>query len=355
MNDGVRALRRGLWAVRVQRRSARTGRIVNHKATVAGTRADALRKRDELRIELAAAAAPLQRQRLGEFARAWIAQRVIRDSTRRKYSTALAHVVPALGELYLDAIAPSDVAMYIARRMLEAAGNTVLNELRLLRTIAKDSVAEGLAARYWCERVKAPKVARYSDERPNLLAPAEAERVLEHVPPQWLGIVSLLLTTGLRIGEATALRWEDVDLHAGVVHIRRGNDRGHETEVKTAGSVRSVAVLPEILTLWGTRRERGLVFATRGGTMHRGSPLRAVIDRACARAGVRRITTHGLRRTYNNEGRQLASREVLKATTGHATDAMVEHYSHVGTAEKVELARAVATRVGVLKVSPTQS
>ncbi len=109
-------------------------------------------------------------------------------------------------------------------------------------------------------------------------------------------------------------------------------------------------ILPEILALLG-RRSDGLVFPTRADALYRTAPLRAVLDRACAAAGVPRVTTHGLRRTFNNQGRQVGDREVLKATTGHSTDAMVSHYSHVGADEKRALARAVATRLRVLEVS----
>lgn len=331
---------------------ARTGRVRNRKARVIGTKADALRRRDELRDELASTAAKRERMTLLAFATAWLERRRVKNSTRRKYTTGLAHILPALGELFVDAIAPSDIAAYIVRRLEVAAGNTVLNELRLLRVLAKDSVAEGLATRYWCERVKAPKVARYNDENPNLLTPSQWLLVLAHVRTRWLGLLTFMMTTGVRFGEASALRWEDIDVD-GVARIRRGNDRGVECSVKTDGSDRSVIVLPEVLVLLGLRRDRGLVFPTRRGTMHRGSPLRAPLEKACAAAGVTRITTHGTRRSFNNEGRQVASREVLKATTGHATDEMVAHYSLVGPDEKRALARAVAARLGVLTVSST--
>jgi integrase len=348
---GIRQLGRRCWAIRVERRDERTGRTCNRKATVIGTKADAVARRDELRAELASKARR-QRMRLRAFALHWLERRTIKASTRRKYAYSLRHIERRLGSYYVDALAPSDVAQYIAQRLADgAAGNTVLNELRLLRVIAKDSVAEGLADRYWCERVKAPKVTSFGDENPNLLKPQQAELVLRHIPPRWLGLVSFLLTTGCRIGEATALRWEDVDVDAGIARIKRGNFRGEETSVKTDGSNRAVPVLPELVRLWGLRRDRGLVFPTRRGTMHRGSPLRRVLDRACELAGVPRITQHGTRRTFNNEGRQLASREVLKATTGHVTDEMVGHYSHVGASEKLELARAVAARLGAVRPS----
>ena len=60
------------------------------------------------------------------------------------------------------------------------------------------------------------------------------------------------------------------------------------------------------------------------------------------------MTTHGLRRTFNNLARQSTSREVLKSITGHSTDAMVEHYSFVGAGEKNTASRAVAKSMGIV-------
>ena len=290
------------------------------------------------------------RTKLREFAAAWLERRApsLKPGVRRKYSTSLTHILPELGELYLDAISPADVERYVATRA--AAGNTVLNELRLLRTIARDSIVESYAHRYWCERVKGPAVARYSAERPNLLTPAAAARVLLELPKQWLGLVLFLMTTGLRIGEATALRWIDVDVDAGVATVRRGNDRGVEITPKTEASYRAVPVLREIAALWGDRHD-GYVFPARSGKLHRGSPLRTPLAKACAAAGVARVTAHGLRRTFNNEGRKHASGDVLRSVTGHATEAMTSHYSLVADGEKAELSRAVAAALGVLQVS----
>lgn len=353
-DDGIKPLGKGLWLVRVKRIEAATGRVRNRKATVQGSKADARRKRDELRAELASTQQKRPRTRLSEYAASWLERRAANPDYKRtvirKYGYGLRHIIPVLGDLYLDAIAPSDVAEYVAGRVREVGikgGNTVLNELRLLRTIARDSVADGYAERYWCERVKPPKVREYSIERPNLLTGQQFEHLLAHIPAQWLALVLFLATTGLRFGEASALQWEDV--HGTEAIIKYTNDRGRLTPVKTSKSHRIVPALPEVMALL-TRQPKGPVFPSRKGTLHKGSPLKKVLDRACAAAfgkGQLRVTAHGLRRTFNNLARRTTSREVLKSITGHTTDAMVEHYSLVETSEKVEVARSVAEKLGV--------
>lgn len=352
-DSGIKQTGKNRWTIRVKRVEKRTGRQVNRKATVTGTKADARRVRDELRAELASTALSRPRTRLSEYAASWLERRAanpdMKRSVIRKYGYGLEHILPVLGDIYLDSISPADVASYVAGRVAEAGlkgGNTVLNELRLLRTIAKDSVAEGYAEKYWCDRVKPPKVRVYTRERPNLLTAAQFKLLVDHVPKQWLGLVLFMATTGLRWGEASALHWEDVDLVAGEAVIRWGNDRGRRITVKTKGSNRVVPVLPEVASLWGMVRKRGLVFPTRNGTLHKGTPLKKVLDKACPKAGVTRVTAHGLRRTFNNLARRGTSREVLMSITGHTTDAMVEHYSLVATDEKTVVSRSVADQIG---------
>lgn len=79
----------------------------------------------------------------------------------------------------------------------------------------------------------------------------------------------------------------------------------------------------------------GWIFPTERGTLHRGSPLRDVLDAACVACETkRRITPHGLRHTANDLLRRVADGEVVRAITGHVTEQMTHHYSHVDETEK---------------------
>lgn len=55
-----------------------------------------------------------------------------------------------------------------------------------------------------------------------------------------------------------------------------------------------------------------------------------------------------MRRTFNNLARQVAGDIVTRSITGHVTEAMTEHYSHVGAGEKMQAASKI-----VLLLVPT--
>lgn len=343
------------YLVRVQFRDPKTKRKRSLEARVEGTRQDAEKEYQRL-LDARSEGGRRQSQTLRAFAKSWLRSRApsLKPSVAAKYANSLdRHIAPALGDYLLDMITPSDVQGYInARVAADASGNTVLNELRLIRTIARDSVAEGQAPRYWADRVKPPAVNTYTEEDPNLLQPAELASMLGKVRAYWRPVVTLMAFTGLRWGEASALRWDDIDEARGIIRIRRSNWKGVAVSPKTAKSTRSVPLPLPVVALLATvskSKRRGWMFpAKRGeaaGDLIRGTPLRKALDDACTAAGVPRITPHGLRRTFNNLARQLAAREVVKAVTGHTTDAMLEHYSSVGDAEKRLLTERVIDAV----------
>lgn len=365
----IKRLSKDRYLVRVAKVSRKNGKLEDRRVVVKGPRAKAEEAERQLEAELAAGGRP-QRQTLSTYARSWAAARrdALKPSVRQKYGNALAlHILPALGDCYLDALTPADVQRYVTDRVGEgAAGNTVLNELRLIRTIAADSVADRACESMWAQRVKPPRVATYTEERPNLLTAPQLAQVLGAVPPRWRSLVTLMATTGLRWGEASALRWEDLELWpdfvtapdrkawdaVGQIKVRRSNWKGQAVEPKTARSFRSVTLLREVWELLGPP-QRGWLFPNREGELYRGTPLRKVLDRVAVQLGWAtwdadkdkaegfRITPHGLRRTWNDLARQRGDRQVVQAITGHTTDVMTDHYSLVRAGEKAKLASSV--------------
>lgn len=344
-DDGIEKLGPRLFRVRVQGRDRRTGAKVSRQETVEGPRSLARKRRDALRAAVREEGRKSKRVKLAAYASSWLAVRKgnLKPSVALKYATSLdLHILPRLGEMYLDALVSADVQGYVNERVAKVGvkgGNTVLNELRLLRTIAGDSHAEGLAPRDWADRVKPPEVREYTEDNPNLLSAAELATLLAAIPAQWLPLVTLMAFTGLRWGEASALKWGDLDHTKGVIRVRRANWKGLELTPKTKKSRRPVPMPPGMVARPDLAEV--YIFPTKRGTLHKGTPLKKVLDKACKAAGVPRVTSHGLRRSFNNLLRQVADLLVTRSIIGHADQAMTEHYSRVGHDEM----RAAAQRV----------
>src|SRR5690606_8564096 len=155
----------------------------------------------------------------------------------------------------------------------------------------------------------------YTEEDPNCLTGEQLDALLAHIPVQWYPYVATAGFTGLRWGEMSALQWQDLDKQRGEIHVRRSNWKGEVQErLKTKKSRRTVPLCPELAGILTRHRvamlvgqhpglEAGWIFPTAEGTLLKGTPLRAVLDEACEAAKIPRITTHGLRRTFNDLAR----------------------------------------------------
>jgi integrase len=376
---GIKKVGHNRYEVRVRVTDPRTNRprevrpIMECKS-VRDAVARQIELRDELKAKLAGEAAP-GRQRLRDFVPAWLDGRLAAGKLKPSSATKIAlvwdlHIEPApIAGMFVEAIGPGDIERWLAdlrkRRSLRGdkslSGQTVLGYYRVLRSILTVACARARVPNP-CDGVETPASAARRD---NFLTADELRNVLAQVErrsPTWYAAVLLDVVTGLRWGELSALRWSDVDEAAGVIRVERGNFRGQEIASTKTGAVKLVPLVPEVAEVLRTHRRRmvaeqhrglasGLVFPNAAGRLHKGTPLRKVLDAACEAAQLgRRVTPHGLRHTANDLLRRVASGEVVRAIVGHVTTQMTHHYSHVDTTEKA----TAATRVLAL-VRPTET
>jgi len=171
--------------------------------------------------------------------------------------------------------------------------------------------------------------------------------------------VPLLLAgwCGLRSGEARALRVRDLDLDAGVVHVRQAVVRPTGQPLigppKTAAGIRDVTIPPHLLPAlrdWldgQPRRARdALLFPAGDGVSPlNDSVLREAHDKGKAAIGMPGLTIHGLRHTSAILAAQLgATLAELQARIGHSTPNMAMRYQHVAADRDARLARRMSQR-----------
>ncbi|WP_433513915.1 tyrosine-type recombinase/integrase [Nonomuraea sp. CA-143628] len=286
---------------------------------------------------------------LEQFLRQWIEvtlkQRVaagkMTESTRISYADHIRlHIVPALGNYALPKLTPAILRGWILKlqqkpsarqpkpkegeqpRVALLSDRTVNYCHAILRTALNSAMRDELIPRNVAELVEPPSG---KSKRGRALTTEEAERLFTAAAgDRWAVLWMTILALGLRRGEALAIRWEHLDLDAGLllvgpslqrvrgeVNEHTGRRRGKLAVVKskTESSDAPVAV-PEALSkiLKAYRREQtaerlaakvwadpGLVFATSVGTPIEPRNANRAWNALCDRAEIERVNDQRLR------------------------------------------------------------
>jgi integrase len=202
----------------------------------------------DIRIRTASELARKRTPTLREFVNGWLEREVKpnrRPETYKSYSgIASRHVLPVLGSLRVNAITPADVARAIGI-VNERTGASMAGKARtLLHRIFQRAVALELTIRNPVAAVEAPRAPKHEMQ---FFTAAQLAKLFEAAKgDRFEALAVLLATAGLRIGEALALTWADVDLLERTVRISKQAQEvtgaPRIVEPKTAAGRRSVAL-----------------------------------------------------------------------------------------------------------------
>jgi integrase len=142
----------------------------------------------------------------------------------------------------------------------------------------------------------------------------------------------VLFFTGLRIGEALTLRWEDVDLEARTVFVRRGLSAGVEG-IPKGRRFRLVPLAHPAVEALARLASRGefvsaddYVFTNVWGWRLDDSAVRRRYKAACAAVGLRPLTLHGLRHAAGSIVARTADPAFVRDMLGHAKLTTTDRY-----------------------------
>ena len=228
-----------------------------------------------------------------------------KPSAIRDYEINLrARVIPALGRRRLTDVGRLELQDYVDRLVAEGRGAaTIRNTIMPLRTIYRRAVARGDLTVNPTAGLEVPAV---ENRRDRIADPMEAAALIAAVQPRDRALWATAMYAGLRRGELQGLRWDDVDLAAGVLRVRRGWDpEKGEIDTKSRMGRRTVpltAILRDVLV--EHRMDRGaddphaLVF---GRTPHTPFDPNTVYQRTrklWKAAGLTPISFHECRHTF---------------------------------------------------------
>lgn len=361
---GIHSEGPGRYRVRVYFTDPKTGK---QRELVRVVEANDIHEASEIRAQLRREAMQggedgRPRPRLADYAESWLSGKLpsLKASTRDRYAEVLdVHVLPVLGDHWVDAIERDDLIAW--RDSQRGAVETVNGRLRVLLQVLRDAVVDLGLDRDPTLRVESRRVPGGRVTKRKGLDAAELRDLLaaiQQCSPRWYPLVLTLAFTGLRFGEATALRWEDVDLDEGIVRVVRAQWKGHVDHPKAKASRRTVAMAPDLVDVLRKHHEHqkvrplptGYLFLSNRGTLLYNSvltkPVRKALEVIAFDFEARRFpAAHGFRHTYNNLLRQVAHEQVRQSMMGHADEAMRERYSHVDIGEKRSAAGAVVDLV----------
>ena len=307
------------------------GKKLYRQATVRGGKRDAEKALTELLQQKSAGTLTARSKlTLRQLATEW-AQHKSRDVSPRTLAGYLAslerHVLPNLGHKKLTDLELRDVDLLYGRMLAGTLPNPngdrgVTGRPLGARTVrlahAALSQALSQAVRWGMLQHNPAALATIPSHHPRekeVLTATERERFLEACSDSFYGtFYRLLVDTGLRPGEACALKWSDVDFPRGTIGVHRTVTRGSGgdavlAEPKTKKSRRTVPMLgslrDELLAHVDWQRERdldaeGYVFTNTDGRMLRPWTFsKRDLQRTVRAASITKtITLYSLRHTF---------------------------------------------------------
>ncbi len=251
-----------------------------------------------------------------------------RPATLRTYTQTLGPVLKRLGRVRLSRLTPGGIALALAELRTAGMGTRQVQlAYATLRACLEQAVRLGELADNPAARVEKPRHepgARrpWTPEETAWFVRVASESELRYAP-----LLLLLLGGGLRLSEALALRWEDIDFAHGTARIDKAlvwaGSRPHLGPPKSRAGERTVT-LPSWALGALARLPRpmggGPVFVTAGGRPPGEGAARRTLRRLCEQAGLPVLRPHDLRHQHASlllaEG--LALTEV-SARLGHAS------------------------------------
>jgi len=291
----------------------------------------------------------------------------VTEGTRKTYRGTLANDMTDIGPLPLAILDRDAVAVWVNRLAgLGLAGKSIANRHGLLSAAMNGAVADKLILENPCRGIRLPRTA---SAEMCFLTREEFARLYSLIPGRYQPLVLLLVGTGMRWGEATALTVADIDLDGRQARVRQawkhtGSSTVHELgPPKTRRSRRTVPLQPQVVEairpLIEGRKPGAFVF-----TNERGGPVRSrsfwgrtwrpavhafagdvIADKKVVEQGDgKHPRIHDLRHTFASWAIQsTASLPTIQRTLGHESiTTTIDRYGHLARSDFDALAAATA-------------
>jgi integrase len=187
--------------------------------------------------------------------KSYTAERGIERSTIEGYNSMIKqHLMPAFGSKWLDQLTPADMTAFFASIKGKTSDKYALNLYQLLNIMMEVASQFDLIDKKPL-RSKLHKPQYKPKEKPTLEI-ATVKQIIAKADERHRPFLLLLAFTGIRLGEALALRWQSVDLENRVLYITHSLWRGSLKPPKTAASARTLGLPVALVDVLKQHKER---------------------------------------------------------------------------------------------------
>jgi integrase len=293
---------------------------------------------------------------LDEYFEEWLngKRSTVKGNTLKTYSCYYRkHISPHIGKRKVKQIERREVINLQRLISTNLSANTCNMVIKALTTVLNDAVRDEIILRNPAESVKTLKTINMASETYHR-ALTEEEQVAfmrEMQGDYYYELVALLICSGMRVGEASALTWNDIDYRNNVIRINKTLTYNEQGELVVGNTPKSEAgkreiplteSMKEILTRQRQKMQgiipmgNSNVFqSVYGGLIHNQAINRAITNtlERLEKQGthIEHFTAHALRDTFATRYiEQGGQPQTLKTILGHNSLAMtMDLYAHV--------------------------
>jgi integrase len=271
--------------------------------------------------------------------------KAIKPSTFASYESRWTrHIEPAFGGRRVGEVSRDEVKRFLVELQARTSLDTRRKVQQVMHKIFAVGLSDGWVRRNPCDGIGMPGAE--VQRQPQALSDPQVAAIATEVPDRYRALVWILAETGMRIGEATALRLKNLN---GSIRVLENSPEVGGKKItgtpKTEGSTRNVPMSPRLrpilsehLNLYSNRFDpEAFVFTTELGNQVSQTNFRSrIFQPAAKRAGIVPVpTVHDLRHTAISLWltRGLTPFEVAKMV-GHTDLKMIERrYGHLYESE----------------------
>lgn len=243
----------------------------------------------------------------------------IKATTLSHYQNALrAYVNRVFGERNIAEINREDIQIFLAEQARKYS-KSALRSMRVVLSLTLGWAANcGWLPKNPCVEIRLPKETGGKRVTRTALTPEQVNTLSEKLHEPYATLVLFLAATGLRVGEAVAVKWSDFD--GNVLHVTRRIYDGDVDTVKTENSARKLPIDASLIARMRNLGDGEYIFRSEAGTpVNPGNALKRYIRPAVKDSGLTLGGWHDFRHSLTTHLRRSGVHpKVISGILGHA-------------------------------------